>query len=297
MLLEGVPVSEHEGSDPDISPPSPPITTGGEGTAAGPGNDARPRGGADEPMPEPPDEIVEAGRRLPDQLLSVPDPAWSGEGLPPEWAIPGRWRTDSTGEIVEWQDNEEYRPSPQALGWPEPSDPVESAIQLAVTGYGPADDIARTLAAAEVAVLTGTDGGPLAVQAAEEGGPVIPVFTSPAYYRVMGVFAARLVPVPELLEQLPDGHSLYINPTGPAGMIMETQALAAAVEARQNGEEPAMGGQGGSGEKPTPYIHAVRVGEVPLFAPADADDTTDVPGVTDPTRESSTAGPADGRSQ
>ncbi|WP_413796802.1 hypothetical protein [Streptomyces iranensis] len=31
--------------------------------------------------------------------------------------------------------------SPEALGWPEPEDDVDAAIQLATTRYGPAEDV------------------------------------------------------------------------------------------------------------------------------------------------------------
>ncbi|MFE1246548.1 hypothetical protein [Streptomyces sp. NPDC058735] len=48
-------------------------------------------------LPEPPPEVAEAARGLPDRWLSVPDAAWKGSGTPPDWAVPGRWRTDATG--------------------------------------------------------------------------------------------------------------------------------------------------------------------------------------------------------
>ncbi|MGW1715426.1 type VII secretion system-associated protein [Streptomyces sp. NPDC002156] len=196
-------------------------------------------------IPEPPAEVVEAAPHLPDHLASVPDPAWSGEGdsadenggVPPDWAIPGRWRTGPTGEIVEWEGNEECRPSPEARGWPTPDDPIDSAIQPAVTGHGPSVAVLRTPAAAQVAVLTAPDGGSLAVRSAEDE-PVVPVFTSPTYYRAVGNFAARLVPVTELVEQqLPDGYSLYGTPSGPVGMIMDTEALVEEIGAQARGEE------------------------------------------------------------
>ncbi|MFJ5227494.1 type VII secretion system-associated protein [Streptomyces sp. NPDC088400] len=273
-----------EQSFPDIVPPSASASasatgTAGAGAGAGVGvGDAVAAGvAADEPMPEPPQEVIEAARLLPDQWVSVPDPAWSGDGVPPDWAVPGRWRTDSTGEITQWADNEDYRPSPDALGWPTPTDPVESAIQLAVTGYGPAEEVLRTLAAAKVAVLTGPDGEPLAVRSSE-GGPVIPVFTSPAYYRVVGAFAARLVPVADLVGQLPDGHSLYVNPTGPAGMVMETEALVEEIGAQERGE-PRPTSVSESGEERAPSIQAVQVGDA--AADGSAPQTADLPALTD----------------
>lgn len=214
-----------------------------------------------EPFPEPPPEVTEAALSLPGQWLSVPDPAWSGTGVPPDWAVPGRWRTDATGTIVAWEDSAEYRPSPEARGWPRATDPVESAVQRAVTGYGPPGEVLRTLAAAKVAVLIGPDGEPLAVRSAE-GEPVIPVFTAPVYYRVVGAFAARVVPVADLVEGLPEGHSLYVNPTGPAGMVMETEALAEEIAAQERGEPRPDGPDepDGSGSR-GPRIHATRAGD------------------------------------
>ncbi|MFJ1746204.1 type VII secretion system-associated protein [Streptomyces sp. NPDC088116] len=303
MLLEGVPVSER---DEHSFPGAAPAVARTAGVAAG------------EPMPEPPQEVIEAARLLPDQWVSVPDPAWSGDGVPPDWAVPGRWRTDSTGEITQWADNEDYRPSPEALGWPEPTDPVESAIQRAATGYGPADEVLRTLAAAKAAVLTGPDGEPLAVRSSE-GRPVVPVFTSPAYYRVVGAFAARLIPVADLVGQLADGHSLYVNPTGPAGMVMETEALVEEIEAQKRGE-PRPTSVSEPGEERAPHIQAVRVADpaadgspaeaLDLPEPADVPQTLDLPepigfpdpisfpGPTAPADPAETAqAPADGRSR
>ena len=72
----------------------------------------------DEALPPVPDDIREAARLAPDHWLGVVDPMWYGEGKPPEWAMTGRWRSGLDGEIVEWEDNPDYRPSPRALGWP-----------------------------------------------------------------------------------------------------------------------------------------------------------------------------------
>ncbi|MGW2209728.1 type VII secretion system-associated protein [Streptomyces sp. NPDC001781] len=215
--------------------------------------------------------MVEAARGLPGRLLSVPDAAWKGEGTPPDWAVPGRWRTDATGTIVAWEDNERYRPSPEALGWPRATDPVESAIQRAVTGYGPAEEVLRTLAAAQVAVLVGPDGEPAVLRSAQ-GEPVVPVFTSPAYHRAVGTLAARLVPVADVVEKLPEGHSLYVNPTGPAGMVMETEALAEEIAAQERGENRTVSADA-PGAAGTPRIHVVRVGD-PAARAADEEAAT-----------------------
>ncbi|MGI5197947.1 type VII secretion system-associated protein [Streptomyces sp. CA-288835] len=177
-----------------------------------------------EHMPVPPQELVEAARLAPDHWISMVDPGWSGEGVPPDWAVAGRWRSGPAGEIEEWEDNEAYRPSPEALGWPAPADDVDAAFQLAVTGYGPAEDAVRALAAAEVAVLTLPDGLPVTA-VASDGTPVVPVYTSSPYLDAAGGFAFEVVAVPDLLGRLPDGYALYVNPSGPAGTVLATGQL------------------------------------------------------------------------
>ncbi|WP_328672315.1 type VII secretion system-associated protein [Streptomyces sp. NBC_00328] len=210
-------------------------STGGEGDGA-PGAAQGPDLG-DIPVP---DEIREAGRLTPDHWLGMVDPAWLGEGEPPEWAIVGRWRSGEDGEIAEWQDNPEYRPSPQALDWPEPEDDVDRAVQLAATGYGPGDAVPRALLDHEVAVLTGPGGGPLAVTT-PDGTPVIPVFTSPVYLHTCGRFGYELQRVDEdLLDKVPDGHLLYVNPSGPVSMTVEPAAVREALDALRAPEPAAV---------------------------------------------------------
>ncbi|MFJ2261532.1 type VII secretion system-associated protein [Streptomyces sp. NPDC087844] len=178
-----------------------------------------------------PDEIREAGRSVPDQWLDMVDPAWSGEGEPPKWASVGRWRTGLDGEIEEWQDNPEYRPSPRALGWPEPEDDVDKAIQLAATGYGPGEAVPRALADREVAVLASPGGGPLAT-VTPGGDPAVPLFTSLVHLHTAGRFGFELISAVELLDRLPEGHLLHLNPSAPVSMMLEPDALREAAEAR-----------------------------------------------------------------
>ncbi|MFC4508310.1 MULTISPECIES: type VII secretion system-associated protein [Streptomyces] len=175
-----------------------------------------------------PDDIKEAARLAPDHWFGMVDPGWRGEGTPPRWAVVGEWRTGVDGDIAEWQDNEDYRPSPMALGWPEPTDAVDAAVQLAATGYGPGDDVLRLLAPAEVSVLLGAGEQPLATRTSD-GLPVVPVFTSEAQVRAVGALGSRTVPVADLVGQLPPEHQLYVNPTGVIGMVIETEQLRAAI--------------------------------------------------------------------
>ncbi|WP_329126890.1 type VII secretion system-associated protein [Streptomyces caniferus] len=179
-----------------------------------------------EEMPEPPPGVIEAARQAPDHWLAMVDLTWQGEGPPPLWALIGQWRSDSAGEIVEWRDNPEYRPSPQMLDWSEPTDAVDSALQLAATGYGPGEAVSQALARAEVFVLVTATGTPLAA-ASPEGTPVIPVYTSPGYLESVGRLLYDRRTVAELVGQLPPGHALYVNPTGPVSMLVDTEELRA----------------------------------------------------------------------
>ncbi|MFF6909235.1 type VII secretion system-associated protein [Streptomyces sp. NPDC012389] len=175
--------------------------------------------------PAPPEEFVEAARRAPDHWLYLTDPAWRGEGPPPEWAVIGQWRSDRAGEIVEWEDNPEYRPSPEAMGWPEPADEVDRAVQLATTGYGPAEDVTAALARAEVAVPVTADGEPVSASA-PDGTAVVPVYTSPRYLRSLGQLGSVTLPLTDLLARIPAGHSLCLNSSAPVSMVLTTEGLA-----------------------------------------------------------------------
>ncbi|MET9152630.1 type VII secretion system-associated protein [Streptomyces griseoflavus] len=182
----------------------------------------------DEALPPVPDDVREAGRLAPDHWLGVVDPMWSGAGKPPDWATTGRWRSGPDGEIVEWEDNPAYRPSPRALGWPEPEDEVDRAVQLASTGYGPGEAVPAALAGREVAVLTAPGGGPLSA-AASDGTPVVPVFTSAVFLHTTGRYAFELVRVDDLLARVPEGHALYLNPSATVSMLLDPGAVRDAV--------------------------------------------------------------------
>jgi hypothetical protein len=181
-----------------------------------------------ENIPEPPQDIVRAARVAPDHWFYMPDPTWVGEGMPPEWAIFGRWRSDASGEIVAWQDNENYRPSPEALGWSEPLDDLDRALHWAATGYGPQQDVTQALAAVDrLAVLLDEDRAPR-VETTPEGARAAVVFSLPpaepgeepadddeAIYRVL--------PVAELSGFLPDDveRLLFISMSSAAALEVD----------------------------------------------------------------------------
>ncbi|MFE7647338.1 type VII secretion system-associated protein [Streptomyces phaeoluteigriseus] len=208
-------------------------------------------------IPPVPDDIREAGRLAPDHWLGAVDPMWSGTGSPPEWAMTGRWRSGLDGEIVEWEDNPAYRPSPRALGWPEPEDEVDRAVQLASTGYGPGEAVPAALVGREVAVLTAPGGG-LVSAAASDGTPVVPVFTSSVFLHTAGRFAFELVAVENLLARVPEGHVLYLNPSAAVSMLLDPDAVRGAVRDGARERLPDAEAVGRTARVLTEAVHPIR---------------------------------------
>lgn len=177
-----------------------------------------------EELSDVPDDIKEAARLAPDHWLGVVDPVWQGTDEPPAWAIVGQWRTDGEGRVVDWSENPDYRPSPLALGWDDPTDVLDAAVQLAATGYGPEEDIDRLLLTAEVAVLVDAQDAPV-IASAPDGTPVVPVFTSQAQLDRVGALRHRRMRVEDLLPEIPFGHELYLNPAGAVAYVADHMTL------------------------------------------------------------------------
>ncbi|MFE6904382.1 type VII secretion system-associated protein [Streptomyces sp. NPDC057717] len=116
-------------------------------------------GSESEAMSEPPHDIREAARLAVDHWFSKTDPAGRGNALAPNSTVVGAWRSDSDGEIVDWLANESHQPSPEAPSSLDDSDPVDAAVQLAATDYGPAEE--ATFPMAELTVLTDAQGRPV----------------------------------------------------------------------------------------------------------------------------------------
>ncbi|MER6959002.1 type VII secretion system-associated protein [Streptomyces sp. NPDC000618] len=208
-------------SEPDGEAPAPAPAAAPVDHVAGPAVDP-----AIDPVP--PEDFVRAAKAAPNHWLYLTDPTWRGEAPPPEWAVVGQWRSDADGRIVEWQDNEAYQPSPGARGWPEPTDDVDRAIQLATTGYGPASDVTAALAGAEVSMLVTADGEPVRASA-PDGTPVVPVYTSPGHLHRTGPLGFELVRIADVLGRIPEGHSLCLNSSAAVSMVLAMDGLAAAL--------------------------------------------------------------------
>ncbi|GGR68442.1 hypothetical protein GCM10010269_03910 [Streptomyces humidus] len=212
-------------------------------------------GDAPEPadLPPAPEHIVDAALLAPGHWFGFVDPAWRGTWPPPTWAVAGQWRSDTAGRLVEWQSNPEYIPSPSARGWSRPTDPIDAAVQRAAAGYGGEDEVPLLVARAQVAVYVRPDGEPVTA-VDPEGSPVVPVLTSPSQLAGVGRLAYEVHSVLDLVEKVPPGHALYLNPAAAVAMRLDPEALeqalavvrseaAAEDEAEDEGEEAEHGAE------------------------------------------------------
>ncbi|OON76207.1 type VII secretion system-associated protein [Streptomyces tsukubensis] len=178
-------------------------------------------------FPPPPEGMVEAAKLAPDHWLNVVDQAWrSPEGEePPSWAMLGRWRSDETGEIVEWEWNPDYRPSPERMGWNDPVGPADAACQLAATGYGPEDDVARALVGAEIAVCLDDEGKP-SVTETPDGVSAVAVFANAPDLDADQLPPHEMMRVRDLLEKLrAEEEVLFLSSSAPVALLIEKSAL------------------------------------------------------------------------
>lgn len=73
----------------------------------------------------------ENARKNPNSWLYVIDEAFDPGGDVPAWAVVGAYPVNSSGVIVaDFHPNEQYLPSPRALGFPEPGNTLEHKLQL-----------------------------------------------------------------------------------------------------------------------------------------------------------------------
>ncbi len=134
------------------------------------------------PPPEITEELRERARRQPGAWLYVLDPAVDPEGRVPGWAVRGGFQVDDQGELTgEYRANPDYRPSPRALGLPQPANDLEDALQRAATRTGSQEALLDAIIEGEL-ILFARESGPaeLFVTTTDAGETVLQAFTSDA---------------------------------------------------------------------------------------------------------------------
>ncbi|MEV4002596.1 type VII secretion system-associated protein [Actinomadura sp. NPDC049753] len=148
----------------------------------------------------------------------------------PAYGIVGAWSIDEDGKITNsFKKNPDYRPSPEVLGFPEPTDPLDAAIQLVVAGYGDDSQALAQLRSSEVLVAAGPEGDSGSVWVHEiDGIEGVFTFTSRAQLPKEPLLEGgswRALPARELASSVPDNVDIVININSPARWKIDSQSL------------------------------------------------------------------------
>lgn len=188
------------------------------------------------PVPEITDAMREHARSLPGARLYVMDPEFDANGEVPPWGVRGAFPADpTTGEISreQWIPNPNYRPGPKMRDWPEPTNAIERALELAASGYSAADGLLHTLAAAHahLSVITDVqDPEQIPVVADHNGRPVLHAYTSENRLPPQNTATSQRIAVRILVKILnaPD-MQLALNVDSPPGIILPGRDIVAAM--------------------------------------------------------------------
>ncbi len=102
------------------------------------------RGKLDRPEITP--EMRANARANPNSWLYVIDEAFDPKGPVPSWAVVGAYPVNAAGDVVaDFHPNDRYRPSPKALGFPDPTNDLERLLQLVRTEHRPSTDLPRAV--------------------------------------------------------------------------------------------------------------------------------------------------------
>ncbi|MDP4506028.1 type VII secretion system-associated protein [Nonomuraea turcica] len=167
-------------------------------------------------MREPPpisDELRAAARANPGRWLYVIDEYFDPDGEVPPFGVAGAWQVDERGQIAEFRPNPHYRPSPLTLGYPEPTDELDAAIQFGSTGY--LDDARIAPLFMDADVLTGIGEDDRVPLFGDHGDRAAHVYSARAHLPATlpdGVRGWRDIRGGELVTLLPADVGVAINP-------------------------------------------------------------------------------------
>ena len=180
--------------------------------------------------PEITPEMRANARANPNSWLYVIDEAFDPGGRVPPWAVVGAYPVNAAGDIVEdFHPNDRYRPSPQALGFPEPGDELERMLQLVRTRHRPKEDLPSVVldATLHIYALAPTQRTAIGFHDAD-GRVLVPAYTSKSLVPKEWP-NSRPVTGRDLYELL-GGHAIAINPDDIVTAIVPEEELARALD-------------------------------------------------------------------
>lgn len=171
-------------------------------------------------------------RGNPNTWMYVIDEAFDPDGEVPDWAVVGAYPVNGDGEIVEdFHPNEQYKPSPKALGFPEPHNELEQLMQLVRTHHRPSSDLPAVVLRSELFVYAISPQQDTVTGFYDKTGRVVvPAYTRQALVPKEWPGARRLTGR-QLLPHL-GGHPLAINPHGVVTAVIPAAHLTAAAQLR-----------------------------------------------------------------
>nr|WP_052478061.1 type VII secretion system-associated protein [Kibdelosporangium sp. MJ126-NF4]CEL15724.1 putative ADP-ribosylglycohydrolase [Kibdelosporangium sp. MJ126-NF4]CTQ93649.1 putative ADP-ribosylglycohydrolase [Kibdelosporangium sp. MJ126-NF4] len=171
-------------------------------------------------------EMRASAKSNPNTWLYVIDPLFEAEADVPPWGVVGAYPVDATGEIEDnFQPNDRYRPSPQALRMPAPESAVDELLQLIRTGHRDPADLPPLLRESTLLLYArSSEDHDLFGFPDPDGRVFVPVCTVqehvpaawPGWREITGGEIARLL----------NGFPLLVNPIGPLSAIVPAQLLA-----------------------------------------------------------------------
>lgn len=177
-------------------------------------------------LPTPPvtAEQRAQARSRPNSWLYIMDPLFADSDDVPPFGVAGAYRVDEHGNVApEFTANPDYRPSPRALGFPEPANELERALQLAVTGYGSDDAVLAALRSAVVFIPANADGSGVALFDEGLDRQAVKVFTSDAFLPADWVNWTR-APLAQLVPALA-GRYLIVDDGSPLMLRLPGEAV------------------------------------------------------------------------
>lgn len=163
-------------------------------------------------QPEITPEMRANARKNPNSWLYVIDEAFDPAGQVPSWAVVGAYPVNDGGIIVpDFHPNESYRPSPKALGFPEPRTALERMLQLVRTRHRPAEDLPPVILDSTLFVYAMSPVQRTVIGFHDQSARVlVPAYTAKSLVPKEWPHA-RAVVGRDIVELL-DGHPLAINP-------------------------------------------------------------------------------------
>lgn len=182
---------------------------------------------------EPPEittDMRASAKQNPNSWLYVMDPAFEAGDDVPAWGVIGAYPVDANGDIEpEFQPNEQYLPSPQALNLPLPTNELERLMQLVHTKYEPTSVLPAAILKATLYVYADTpDAEPdkLSGFRDADGRVLVPACT--AEHEVPASWPAYLELTGRQVVPLLGEHPLVLNPDGAVTAVVPVEHLIAA---------------------------------------------------------------------